>query len=70
MYRVKNILCLCYKLVELLENVISPMAKFSILYVAKINCMFVVNTLHFVNALKKELFLEDHLTFFCVLLQS
>lgn len=48
----------------------SPKAKFRILYVAKINCTFIVKVLHFVNALKEELFLKDHSNFLNALLQS
>lgn len=50
----------------------SPKAKFRTLYVAhtKISCTLVVNILHFVIALKEELFLEDYSNILNVFLQS
>lgn len=48
----------------------TPKAKFRILYVAKINCTFIVKVLHFANAVKEELFLKDHSNFLNALLQS
>lgn len=56
---------------ELLENVIYvSKSKMSNNLCSKIDCMLLVNVLHFVSALKGELFLRDHSNFLNVLLQS